>query len=269
MKLIKQFWLLAGFLIASNIIVFLSIGEGAFLTIYSDLMPVLCSLIGVFGIFMAYNSFKTSDYIKTAWLLLLIGVVFDFIAEGLYAFFEVVMTMDMNEVYPSLADLFWILAYPLSFAGLVLLLVGYRKSGFPLGSIKMHSIWIILFCVLAIGMVYFILVPIVQDPETDFLGKAASVFYPVGDILIVTLAMILFFLIRQFGAGHVTMPWLMLALGFFFFTASDLSFALLQWQSSYEAGSFTDIGWNLGYLVLGMAGLYQSNLIRSVQENLA
>lgn len=266
MKLIKQFWILTLFLIVANLIIYLTITEGDFLMYFSDILPMLCSFIAIVGIYKAYNGFKTSDKIKTAWLMIMIGVVLDFVAEVTYGVLEIGFAKDMDEFFPSFADVFWCLAYIPFIWGLIILYFEYGKSGFPHSNIKTRAALILFFCLISVAIIYYVLIPIVQDTETNVLSKTFSLFYPISDIITATIALILLSLINQFGKSPGTTPWLLLSLGFLLFTVSDLLFAYITWQSSYENGSFIDLGWNLGYLLIGMSGLYQRRLVDSITE---
>jgi hypothetical protein len=196
----------------------------------------------------------------------MIGAILDFLAESTYGILEIGFSFDMNETFPSLADIFWCSSYIAYFIGLIMLFNGYRKSGFPLGKIKTYALLSSIYVLLSVVVIYFLLVPIIQDEETKIITKAFSLYYPIADILIVAMAIILLYLISKFGKGLITMPWKMLALGFFCFSVSDLLYSYLDWQDLYGNGNFIDIGWHLGYLLIGISGLYQRELIDSVKE---
>jgi uncharacterized membrane protein YhhN len=84
-------------------------------------------------------------------------------------------------------------------------------------------------------------------------------------MFVVIPALILVYITSLFGKGLISMPWRLLALGFICFTAGDLLYSYLSWQDVYGNGNFIDIGWNLGYLLIGMSGAYQKELLTSIQ----
>ncbi len=267
MKKIKLFWILSASLLIINLIAYLAV-KGEAIRYISDILPVLCSFFAIYGMLSAYNGFKVHDMVRTAWLLILIGVTIDFLAESTYSILELGLSMDMDEAFPTLADILWCLGYLPFFAGLVILFNEYRKSGFPLGNIKMQGIILSIFLIISVTVFFLILTPIIKDEETTILSKIFSLYYPIGDILTVSMAMILLFLINQFGKGRNTLPWKTLSLGFFFFTISDLLYAYFDWNNTYDSGNFIDLGWNFGYLLIGIAGLYQRYLIDLVKERI-
>jgi len=265
MKRIKILWLLTAFILLINFIVYKTV-SGNLLLYISDFLPALCSFVATYGMYLAFKGFKSYDFVKVAWLLLLIGTFFDFLAESIYGILEVVFSVDMNNTFPSIADLFWCGSYIAYFLGLIMLFNGYRESGFPLGNMKMFALLSLLFTLFCVTVIYFLLIPIIQDGETSTLSKFFYLYYPIGDIATVSLSAILLYFISQFGKGLITMPWKMLALGFFFFSVSDLLYSYFGWNDTYGSGNLIDMGWHLGYLLVGIAGLYQRELVDSVKE---
>lgn len=168
-----------------------------------------------------------------------------------------------NEVFPTLADYIWCAAYVPLFAGLLVMFMGYKKSGFPLGNIKIYSI---LAPVIMLSVViYFLLVPIINDAETPTVQKIFYLFYPIGDLFIVVPTMILMYITSLFGKGVISRPWKYLAVGFAFFTVADLLYSYLSWEGKYQTGNIIDVAWNTGYLLIGLSGLYQVELIESIE----
>ncbi|MQW76239.1 PAS domain-containing protein [Nocardioides sp. dk4132] len=75
---------------------------------------------------------------------------------------------------------------------------------------------------------------------------------PALDLLLATVALLLFLRCspadrRQFG---------LVAAGFVMYTMSDLAYAVLTVEQSFEFGSLLDLGWIAGYLLIGLAAWY-------------
>jgi hypothetical protein len=265
MRLIKLWWILTGIILLVNVLGYLTFKEQALL-ILSDTLPVVCSLLSVIGVAFALVRFKTFDFTKTAWLLILIGLIFDFLAESTYGMLEIFMGMDMNEVCPSIADYLWCFAYIPFFIGLIMMITGYKNSGFPILHMKKYIIIGIVSTVLIILVIYFLLIPIIVDDETSTFAKVTYMFYPIADTLVVTISVLIMAIILQFGRSLVALPWKLMAFGFILFTVCDLLYSYLSWQNLYNDGNIIDIGWNLGYLLIGFSGLYQKQLIDTIDE---
>lgn len=267
MKLIKSMWIISIALIIINIIVYgFRLGGENFLTVFSDSLPVVCALLSVICLIYAVRSFEQFDFAKIAWIMILSGIFLDFVAESIYSVLEIGMKMDMDKNFPSFADYFWTSAYLFTFAGLAMMFVGYKKSGFPLGNVKRYLLLGFIVLALAITFVYFMLIPIVKDTETRSITKFFYLFYPIADLFVVIFAFILVNITSVFGSGKISRPWKFLAIGFIFFTLGDFTYSILGWKDLYGNGNFIDLAWHGGYLIIGLAGLYQKNLIESFKE---
>jgi len=232
----------------------------------SDLFPVLCSLIAVICLLFAVRIFREYDFTKTAWLMILLGVCIDFLAESTYAVSEIIFSVDMDNVFPTLADYFWCVGYIPVFIGLLMMLIGYRRSQIPMGEIKLLVILSSVFVIIASTVIYFVLLPIVNDAETTGIAKFFYLFYPIGDLFIVIPAILLIYVTSLLGRGALTLPWKFLGLGFIFFTISDLLYSYLDWLGKYGNGNLIDLGWNIGYLFIGLSALYQFELVESINR---
>jgi hypothetical protein len=266
MKAWKPPYVIASAMILALNVVFYALKPGgeALLAVVSDILPVACSLIAFACVFAAVRGFKKFDRTKLAWIFLLACIALDAVAEAAYAWLELARGLDMNEVFPSLADAFWISAYLPLFAFLVLVLRNYLGSGLPLGGKARYVAAVLIIAAIGAAVTALVLVPILGDEGIGALGKAFSAAYPVADILILIPAAILVLITLQFGSGAVVEPWLLITLGFLGWCVSDLLYNVLVWQDLYGSGNFIDLGWNASYLLLGAAGLSQKSLMKSI-----
>jgi hypothetical protein len=266
MKKSKLLWYFTGFLFTINILeYFTKLGGEKVLLIFSDSLPIVCAAVSVICLYSAFKGFKTFDFAKKAWMCILIGISLNLVAETIYSTLEIFFGYDMNQMFPSVADIFWWSAYVAIFWGLLMMFLGYRRSGFPMGNTKLYFVLAALYIFLFTTVTYFLLLPILNDEETSWLTKFASMFYPLADSLVVIPAIILMYIISLFGKGIISRPWKYLAIGFMFFTGSDLVYSYLSWQDTYGSGNLIDLGWNLGYLLIGIAALYQRELVDSLK----
>lgn len=267
MKKSKGLLLFTGVLLLINIFIYTTrIGGEVVLQYFSDGLPIICSLIASLCLFSAVKEFKKFDQTRIFWLLFLIGIIMYFIAETIYAVLEIGYGMDMNENYPSIADYFWCGAYIPMFIGLMMMMRGYNRSGFPMGKSSVRFLLSVVILVISSIVIIFILVPIIQDEETSFLAKFFYLFYPSADVLIVIPVILLLYITSLFGKGTISTPWKYLAFGFISFSIADLLYSYLGWIDQYENGNLIDLAWNFGYLAIGIAGLKQKELLDSLNE---
>ncbi len=262
MKKTTLLWIISGILIFINIIFYLTgLGGDTVLLYVSDLLPIICSLVASICLITAFKGFKEYDYTKIAWAMISIGITLSFIAESLYGYQEIVLKTNMNEVFPTIADYFWCIGYIPLFAGLFMMFLGYKRSGFPMGSPRVYIMLILSYLILFVIVSYFLLIPIIKDPETEGLATFFYLFYPIADIFLVVPAAILMYITSLFGKGSISRPWKYLALGFLSFAFADLLYSYLSWQDKYGSGNLIDVAWHLGYLLIALSGLYQRELV--------
>lgn len=270
MKKTKLMWLIIGVVFILSLInsyfYYTQTGNERLLLYLGDLLPVISALIGAISLFSTFKIFKEFEFPKYAWMLLFIGIALDFVAESTYAILELFNLADVKALNYTIADLFWCLAYIPLFIGLLVMIIGYRKSGFPMGKNMVYTLLTPLFLIITSLVFYLLLLPIIRDPETNVLAKFVYLYYPIGDLFTVVPAVILMYITSLFGKGKITKPWKYLAYGFILFTLADLIYSYLSWTEHYDNGNPIDIAWNLGYLFIGLAGLYQKELIESIKE---
>ncbi len=234
------------------------------LTIVSDLLPVICSLITIVALWGTFKAFKVHDYTRTAWFLIFVGMIMNFLGESSYSYQEIILKVDLANIAYSISDLFWFSSYLFCITGLSILIRGYFKSDFPIGN-QLHLTLVMLLLVLLIAILIVVLLqPIVKDVETPMLDKVVYLLYPIFDMIQVIIACALLFIVRKFKGGLVKAPWRLIAAGFLFMAVSDIMFSYFSWNDAYGSGNFIDLGWNAGYLLIAMAGLYQKNLVKSL-----
>jgi len=265
MKKTKVIWIMGIALILANILFYwFRLGGDVVLQYVSDLLPVASSLIASISLIIAFTSFKTFDFIKISWLLLCVGIILFFLGESLYAILEIGLGMDMNESFPSIADIAWCAGYIPMLICLAMMLIGYVQSGLPLGKWLWYAVLSMIFIVVSASIVYYVLIPIMEDPESGVLAKVFSLFYPIADLFLLAPAFIIIYFTSMIGRGRLSRPWMYMAFGFFAFTVADLLYSYLSWTGAYENGNFIDVAWNAGYLLIALSAVTQSELIASV-----
>ncbi|MGA1795992.1 MAG: hypothetical protein ACMUIL_09050 [bacterium] len=267
MKKSQMVWIVGLFLVVINVLFyFFGIGGENVLALVSDLFPIITVVVAGIGLAAAFKSFQEFDATKISWMLLLVGIILFFGGESIYAILELIFKFDMNETFPTIADYSWLAGYIPLFAGLAMLIYGYKKSGFPFGNTKAYTILSTVFIVITGGLIYLLLIPIIKDPETSVFAKFVYLFYPIGDLFLIIPAGFLLYITYLFGRGSVSRPWKYIAAGFIAMTIADILYSYLGWVGLYSAGNastYIDVAWNAGYLLIGLGGFYQMELIQS------
>jgi signal transduction histidine kinase len=149
--------------------------------------------------------------------------------------------------YPSMADAFYLMAYPLFFIGVLVLLRGSRpRKGDVLDGLMLAT---------AVSLLIWTLVvePVASQAGSSALARAVTAAYPTMEVLLVIgLSTMLF-------ASRVrSLSYLALLVGFFLMAASDLVYAVLILKGQYAAGDWIDYGWIASYGILGVAAFHPS-----------
>ena len=180
------------------------------------------------------------------WYLLAAGQLAFLGGDLLWDYYERVLQTDP---FPSLADASYLLGYPL-LAAAVLVFLRRRSLTSDLGSLI--DAGIISVGVGVVSWVYLI-TPYATDPSLTVLEKLISCAYPVGDLLLLCLA------VRLLLVPHRPRAHLLLALSLLVLLVADSGYAYTILIEAEVAGSpILDVGWLLSYLLLAAAALDRS-----------
>ena len=237
-----------------------------FYSIVSNILDALCAITAALGLFVAFRVLKKWDIIKSSWMLLFVGLGLYAVAKVVCASLAIVFHVSSSEVFPTAVDYVWASGYVPLCAGIAILYYSYKKSGFAQGSKKFYFVSSTSLLAFAAVLVYFLFIPILKDPRISLEAKALYIFYPLADIFLIANALSLVYITRFFGAGLVSRPWKCIAFGFMFITAADVAYSYFNWVGQYAAGNVIDMGRNTGYLLVGLAGFYQKELIDSIKR---
>ncbi len=180
---------------------------------------------------------------RRSWLAMSAALLAALGGEALWAFIELVQ--DREVASPGLTDLFYLLFYPLALLAL-LLRPGRVTAGDGLRSV-LESAMIAASC-LAISAVT-VLGPSIRLAEPGPAALAVTLAYPVGDVLLVTVLIIV--MLRQ----PLRTASVLLATGLFVMGVADTAFAAMSLHDVSIFSSATDVAYIVGYLLIGEAAL--------------
>ena len=212
---------------------------------FDDIAELVAALVA--AVSCALASRRTTA--KAGWGLLAASCASWAAGEAIWTYYD--LGRGVVVPFPSLADAGFLTAVPLAVAGLVFL---------PSGSKRVHSpLRRLLDSAVVAGGVFFaswilVLSPIFDQHAGGPLKQAISLAYPVGDVVLVSLVVILAF--RPGVKNHVSL-WLVMA-GMLAFALADSSFAYLTEVNSYGIGNGLDTGWVAGFLAIGLGALWAS-----------
>jgi hypothetical protein len=198
--------------------------------------------------------FERGNPARPGWALLAGGLFAFLLAQAVYTFYQLVR--GQPSPFPSLADVFFLLGYPLLIAALFAFLRSYRASGFPVGGPgERAAIALVAAVVLAAP-----LVPLVRAPA-PWLHKLLDVAYPLLDAVLMIPAILLLRIAFRFRGGLVWRVWLALLGGFACNWVGDTAFAYFSQLGRPHLAPLVDIGYLLAFAGLALGVLYQRDLL--------
>jgi hypothetical protein len=215
-------------------------------------------LAGAAFAFACRDRLEAENPARPAWFLLSLGLLANFAGQLCLAPFQVVR----NETpFPSVADIFYVLAYPFLIAALLVLLNAYRESGFPIGSIADRALT--LGAVGAIAAV--VAVPILRPVAATggpLLDRILTVAYPVLDlVLLLPLALLLRIALKLRGS-HAGEVWVLILSGIVFLCAGDICFAYFQSLGEQHLDPFVHATYVLSYGLIAGGAHRQLELLK-------
>ncbi len=184
---------------------------------------------------------------RTGWACLAASSLAWAIGEVLWTYYDLVKGVQVP--FPSLADVGFLAAIPLACAGLLLFPSSHRRTA--------HRVRDLLDgCIIATSLLFAswatILGPLYRSHQGGLLKQAVSLAYPMSDVVMVSLVVILIT-----GAGR--RGWVSLGLvmsGIVAFAVADSSFSYLTEVNNYGSGTALDTGWVAGYLLIALGALW-------------
>ena len=185
-----------------------------------------------------------------------LGIAWYLLAAALFCFIAGdttynVLTQFFHEVnpFPSLADLFYLLTYPLFAAGIFLLI---RSRSSRRDRAALIDAVIITTGLGLLSWVYLV-VPNFQADGLSVIPRLISVAYPLGDVLILAM------LARLVGDGGLRIRSMQfLVLGAVGLMVADVLYGLIQLNGHWNVGGPVDTGWIFFYVAWGCAALHPS-----------
>jgi diguanylate cyclase (GGDEF)-like protein/putative nucleotidyltransferase with HDIG domain len=187
--------------------------------------------------------------LRLFWGLLAAAALLSALGEATYGIYESVLGIETP--YPSAADLFWLLAYPLKFTAIMSLLSFRRKGRLEAMGVGLEAMVL----ALATGMLVwqYIMLPSL-DVEASVLSNLVSILYPGGDVLLLA-ALSALALLPQRGRIPRGLTWI--AASFVVDIVADLAYSVYVLQGTYATGSWIDPLWPLAYTLLAAAAAWQ------------
>jgi PAS domain S-box-containing protein len=223
-------------------------------TIFADIASFAIDALVTLALFYgAYKSRCCGNRIYLAWMMLAISRLFFTIGDFIWAYIELILH---ESPFPAPSDYFYLISYPFFLLG-ILLLPSVKFNSTERLKITLDTAIVLIAAILVFWS--FIIAPTIsQSQGTDIITMTLSVAYPVMDlVLLFALAELLLKRIHLPGLN----PLLFLAGGITVLIISDAIILRQIIEGTYADVGFVDLGWPLGYILIGLAGMAQADSI--------
>lgn len=193
-------------------------------------------------------------------LFLSLGIASYLIAEII---FVIIDDFTGLETTPSLADLFYLLAYPLFFIGLVKKIVS-EGAGF---SFKKNFVFIIL-AIAFIALFSYFSIYSAFDPQESFIKNSILASYGIGDIILSVCCLFLLVITYEYEGGRMSYSWLILNTSFLVTLICDLFYAIYpnEYSNIIPFRIILDTLYILSYFLFALAMHHFIGLVKEKQE---
>ncbi len=231
----------------SKINVGLLLIEDGFITVTSGLATVSLFCAGC----------RSAGKTRKAWMIIAVAMLFNTLGDLSWSVIELVLHQNP---FPSVADIGYLMFYPLFALGIFLLPDVSFSSQEKIKILLDGAI-----VILSVALVFWVLLiaPIVISIEALNLESVVSLAYPVMDLLLFIALIELLF--RKL-ASHGKTPIIFLALSIAILILADAIFSIQTQQGTFASGGVLDSGWVASYLLLGLAGVLQTNISSSDRQ---
>ena len=189
----------------------------------------------VASIYVTAKEWKNNSQNKFAILFFAIGTILWFVAEQTWQILDVVFNQDP---FPSLADVFYLAAYPF----FVIFLILYLKPIFK--NITKHtSLFSAIISLVFLIPSIHVLIDYYQDDQT--LTTFIGLLYPILDSILLFLILLG---ITFFVRGTQTYFWMFIFIGFLTDVVADTLFLFTTLDNSYYDGQVTDLLYLIAYI---------------------
>jgi diguanylate cyclase (GGDEF)-like protein/PAS domain S-box-containing protein len=187
---------------------------------------------------------------RTAWALISMSAFCWGSGEVVWSYYQLLQGRQVP--FPSLADLGYLLAVPFAIAGVLWFPSAPSRATTRLrtildGLLIAGSLFILSWST-TLGAVY-------RASAGDLIGDLIGLAYPVGDVVIGTMIVIL----ASRAPRATRLPLFLLAGGLFANLLADSGFAYLTTTNQYAVGNIVDVGWAAGYLLMAIAALHAAS----------
>ncbi len=229
---------------------------------FSLIFSIVASLVGIYT--SRIYGFKST--IGRSFILITGGLICWSVAEIIWYVSD--KLIEGGATSPSMADIFFLLAYPFFGAGIY---YGFTMAKIKLKQVNQSLLVIVLTAslILTYLVVYFILFK-AYDSTAEPIANIVNIGYGLGDLVMIILSLMTILVAREYKGGKLASFWKAIALGFLLVLIADIVYAIYgqQFLDDMKPYTYIDLLWIAGYL-LPVYGMLENYLhVSGVQKKI-
>jgi len=190
-----------------------------------------------------------------------LGVFFWFLGDFIWFIFEYFLN---KNPFPSIADYFYLLAYPLLLYGLIIELKN-NKINWTHGKMIAGFLLSVFFGIIVL---YFGVIK-AYDQTESLLNNLIAISYGIGDLILIILSVVILMVAIGYQKGKLFLPWLYILIGFSLILTADILFAIYREQyENFTSLRNLDLGWISGFLFIAFGFFSIGEAIKEARKKL-
>lgn len=231
-------------------------------SLINDLLFLLAPFCSTLGGLYAARAYGRNNTHGLSFYLIAAGLASLFIGEVLFLNYEIILK---TQAFPSLADVFYLLSYPLMLVGFLREVKNYKMKESSLDQVLLMIITVLLGFVVCYFGIY-----LAYQADESILNNTIAMAYGVGDLFLIAIALNILVLTFDFKGGKLFAAWLAICIGVFLTLVADILFAIYNMQ--FDQGIWLyrqiDLLWVGGYLSIAYGCFSVGHIIKEVQQKI-
>jgi hypothetical protein len=231
---------------------------GNVLFLLPPLLAVVCGLYAV-------RTYHFANVHGKSMALLTTGLLCLFIGELLFFLFQFVFHINP---FPSVADIFYLAAYPLLLAGLLREITLHHVSWRDLS--KLVLALVLLLMVALVFIVAYFGVFLAYNPGDAVINNSIAIAYGIADLMLIVPSLFILNMALDYRGGKLFNSWILILLALIFMMAGDILFAIFRdkYTSLIRPYTFIDLTWVASYLFFAYSFFYTTTTIKELDLQL-
>lgn len=207
---------------------------------------------GISGVLISRKWGSIKSAMGRAVLFLSLGLITWGVGECIWSYY--ILGLGVEIPYPSLADASFILSWPFWSLGVVNL---SKATGIRFSLKKTGSKILLVFIPISVAVIsYYLLFVIARGSTIDWNSQFLKLFfdltYPIWDVILLTLVLLVYILSLGFLGGRYKLPITLLVLGFIMNYLADMGLSYTSTIGTFYNGGFVDLLFTTAMFLLSL-----------------